>query len=378
MSFVLILAGDRMKTKAKTVFSPQLFSFIALTVCMPVVAFANDNEPEELTLPSVQKTKIQILDPDEQAASIHLITSRYTIVLKKFESKQKRYAFMVPDGKYVIQDINGKLYPIVVGYSQYSRGGRVPIKLTISPRPEEDEGWAWIPDGPALIGDELGVGAEDERPARTEYVSAFWLQKHEVTNQQYAAFLTAQEEIDPRWIDLNSRKCRIKRAANAKGEIEPATYTSDAPMHPVVMVSHLGAEAYCQWLTSETGRTHRLPTEIEWEKAARGPKSNIYSYGSVYRQDGANQESGTIKPVKQYRPNEYGLFDMTGNVFEWMSNKYDPKQQDNSMNQSLRGGSFVLDGMYLRNSFRMRQSPTVMTDDIGFRVLRETIQKEEK
>ena len=69
---------------------------------------------------------------------------------------------------------------------------------------------------------------------------------------------------------------------------------------------------------------------------------------------------------------------MTGNVFEWMSNKYDPKQQDNSMNQSLRGGSFVLDGMYLRNSFRMRQSPTVMTDDIGFRVLRETIQKEEK
>ena len=69
---------------------------------------------------------------------------------------------------------------------------------------------------------------------------------------------------------------------------------------------------------------------------------------------------------------------MTGNVFEWMSNKYDRKQQDNSMNQSLRGGSFVLDGMYLRNSFRMRQSPTVMTDDIGFRVLRETIQKEEK
>ena len=137
------------------------------------------------------------------------------------------------------------------------------------------------------------------------------------------------------------------------------------------MVSLAGAEAYCQWLSKTEGRKHRLPTEFEWEKAARGPSSFVYSYGNTYRQYLANQESGTIAPVGSFYPNEYGLFDMTGNVFEWMSNEFDTRKPGKIMNQSLRGGSFVLDGIYQRNSFRMRQSKTVMTDDIGFRVLKE-------
>ena len=114
-----------------------------------------------------------------------------------------------------------------------------------------------------------------------------------------------------------------------------------------------------------------MPVEAEWEKAARGPESNIYAYGNVYQQSLANQESGKLKPVKSYRPNSYGLYDMTGNVFEWMSNQNDPNA-DRVYKQSLRGGSFVLDGMYLRNSFRMRQSQSVMTDDIGFRVAKDS------
>ena len=90
------------------------------------------------------------------------------------------------------------------------------------------------------------------------------------------------------------------------------------------MVSFHGAQAYCDWLTEKTKQTHRLPVEAEWEKAARGPESNIYAYGNVYQQSLANQESGKLKPVKSYRPNSYGLYDMTGNVFEWMSNQNDP------------------------------------------------------
>ncbi len=140
---------------------------------------------------------------------------------------------------------------------------------------------------------------------------------------------------------------------------------------PVVMVSFHGAEAYCAWRTETTGVVHRLPTEIEWEKAARGPSSFTYSYGNVDTRSLANQESGSLKATGSYAPSGFGLRDMTGNVFEWMANEYDPEASDEIMNQSLRGGSFVLDGMYLRNSFRMRQSRTVMTDDIGFRVLRE-------
>ena len=141
------------------------------------------------------------------------------------------------------------------------------------------------------------------------------------------------------------------------------------------MVSLAGAEAYCQWLTETTGKTHRLPTGIEWEKAARGSMSLVYSYGNRYLESMANQQSGTVMKVGSFAQSDRGLFDMTGNVFEWMGNEYNVTQPGGPMNQELRGGSFVLDGLYLRNSFRMRQSPTVMTDDIGFRVLREVESK---
>ena len=108
-------------------------------------------------------------------------------------------------------------------------------------------------------------------------------------------------------------------------------------------------------------------SETEWEKAARGPRSSVYAYGNVYQTSMANQESGVLKEVASYPANGFGLYDMTGNAFEWIADRNDPSG-DRIYDQSLRGGSFVLDGMYLRNSFRMRQSRSVRTDDIGFRV----------
>ena len=275
----------------------------------------------------------------------------------------------------MVKDEDGLQYPLPVV------GSANPMKLKITGRPTvekkeasspENKAWVWIPAGPALIGDELGVGAQDEGRARIEYLRAYWMQPHEVTNKQYAQFLSDQTELDPRWIDLHSRQCRIQKISDSKTD----SFTTDAPNKPVVMVSFFGAQAYCQWLTSKTGRTHRLPTEIEWEKAARGPQSFVYSYGNRYLRFQANQESGKLRDVKQFNANGFGLYDMTGNVFEWMDNQYNPGDPDATMNHALRGGSFVLDGMYLRNSFRMRQSPSVMTDDIGFRVLREATQKE--
>ena len=217
------------------------------------------------------------------------------------------------------------------------------------------------------MGDTLGVGRADERPARRVNLNSFWMGESEITNQQYAEFLSEygkQKDIPENWIDLRSKKCLVQKKSDGNFE-------TDASDLPVVMVSLYGAQAYCDWATKKTGIRHRLPTEAEWEKAARGPESFVYSYGNIYQQPLANQESGKLKPVKSYQPNSFGLYDMTGNVFEWMSDKADPDQEDMTLNQSLRGGSFVLDGMYLRNSFRMKQSPGVMTDDIGFRVVRD-------
>jgi sulfatase modifying factor 1 len=245
------------------------------------------------------------------------------------------------------------------------------IEVTVDLPPPADPDFAFVPAGPALLGDILGVGQPDERPARIAFVDAFWIGRHEVTNREFAAFLDSQTgSIDPDWIDLGSRKCRIRFDAGT------GHHTTDRPDEPVVTVSHGGASAYCAWLGRATGTVHRLPTAIEWEKAARGPDSSTYAYGDIYERDAANQESGRLAAVGVSGPmTGFGTFDMTGNAFEWTADAY-PQRADAPEDQrlayrELRGGSFVLDGMYLRNSFRMKLRPGVHADDVGFRVVRE-------
>ncbi|HEX6812537.1 MAG TPA: SUMF1/EgtB/PvdO family nonheme iron enzyme [Planctomycetota bacterium] len=245
------------------------------------------------------------------------------------------------------------------------------LRLAVTPPPPDARtvpDFAFVPAGPAVIGDTLGIGQQDERPVRIVDVPAFLLARSEVTNAEFAAFLDAAREVDARWCALDSKKFRCSRGANGK-------WSTDAPSLPVVTVSLAGAQAYCAWLTQTTGVRHRLPTEVEWEKAARGPASFVFAYGNVYRRDAANQESGALGAKAGFAANGFGLWDMTGNAFEWTSDAWsDPQQPARSAPGEfhvLRGGSFVLDGMYLRNSFRMRQRPDVRTDDIGFRVARD-------
>jgi formylglycine-generating enzyme required for sulfatase activity len=236
------------------------------------------------------------------------------------------------------------------------------LQLRIAAPPAAEAAFAFVPAGPAVIGDTLGVGQPEERPARIVEVPAFWLGRCEVTNAEYAAFLTAVEpNVDAAWCAFDSRKCRVRRDATSGG------WRTDAPQLPIVTVSFAGAEAYCAWRTGTTGVRHRLPSEIEWEKAARGPESFVYAFGNIYRRAAANAESGALRAVGGYAPNGFGLFDMTGNAFEWTGDPWPAMPNA----QILRGGSFVLDGMYLRNSLRMWQSRTVRTDDFGFRVARD-------
>jgi formylglycine-generating enzyme required for sulfatase activity len=242
------------------------------------------------------------------------------------------------------------------------------LEIAIVAPEAEDSEWAWIPPGPALIGDELGVGQEDERPARIASTRGFWIGRREVTNADFARFLDAAGGApDESWAAFDSKKLLLGR--------DPASgrWTTSAPRRPVVTVTLTGARAYCAWRESATGVRHRLPTEMEWEKVARGPESYVYSYGNVYRRAAANQESGALADVGAFAANAYGVFDLTGNAFEWSAGRYDAHGSAAAPDgdQVLRGGSFVLDGMYLRSSFRMRQRPAVKADDIGFRVLRE-------
>jgi formylglycine-generating enzyme required for sulfatase activity len=239
--------------------------------------------------------------------------------------------------------------------------------------PGDGAGFVWIPPGPTIVGDELGVGQESERPPKTPHVPGFELATHETTNADYVRFLDAERLLAPAdeaphagWLDFGGSKCRITF------DHERSRWTTDAPDLPVVTVAFAGAVAYCDWLTRTTGRRHRLPSEAEWEKAARGPGSRTFAYGDTYRTAAANQESGRLRAVGSFSANGFGLFDMTGNAFEWTADVYrrpgEPVDPDYG---ALRGGSFVLDGIFVRNSMRMRLRRTVRADDVGFRVLRE-------
>lgn len=247
--------------------------------------------------------------------------------------------------------------------------------VAVDPWPADEAGWRWIPGGPGLRGDEFGVGQEDERPLATPATDGFWLATHETTNAQYAAFLSAigKERVDAGWLDLGGPQCRVRWDAVAN------TFTTDAPDLPVVTVSWHGAVAYCRWLTATTGRAHRLPTETEWEKAARGPGSRVYAYGDVCTTAAANQESGRLRAVGSFAPNGFGLADMTGNAFEWTADHFPRRPDgpgtaaadaDGAAFRALRGGSFVLDGIFVRNAMRMRLRADVRADDVGFRVAR--------
>ena len=341
-------------------YSIRILAFLSIgsTVLLSCFSFS-DNEDEAVLRFSIAESfvEVTIVNPKKNPAELHRIEKSKSTFVATLPAKA-RQSVELSSGIYQLKFGDKQQFCVAVpAIAEVTRQ----LKIELREPPANRKGWCWIPSGPAIVGDTLGIGAEDERPLELVSIPGFWLSEKEITNKQYAEFLSQQDVVDPSWIDLGSRKCRIKKAKDS--------YETDAPELPVVMVSFQGAKAYCRWRSEQLGEACRLPTEQEWEKAARGPASFVYSYGNVYKQSEANQESGTLKKVGQYSPNGFGLYDMTGNAFEWTSNLYDPENPDAIMNQSLRGGSFVLDGMYLRNSFRMRQSPSVMTDDIGFRVL---------
>ena len=345
----------------------SLAALLSPTICWAQPPADNTAEtPLEIKLP-VEQVLVEIINPSGHqyqlvAAqnSVHFQSGLFTQLRVVHQDKRKHAFYRLDAGKYsVVDEVNKASFAVPALLT----GNKETLKIVIGDGPQLEDEFALIPDGPSLIGDETGVGQDDERPS-IKYIKPFWLGRYEVTNQKYVEFLNARGRCDEAWLDMGSRKCRIKSG-------DANRFSTSQPKEPVVMVSLAGAEAYCQWLTETTGKKHRLPTGAEWEKAARGSRSMVYSYSNRYLESLANQQSGTIMKVGSFPQSERGLFDMTGNVFEWVGNAYDPEQTDGPMNQELRGGSFVLDGLYLRNSFRMRQSPTVMTDDIGFRVLRE-------
>ena len=230
-------------------------------------------------------------------------------------------------------------------------------------------------------------GDSDESPVHKVTLDAFSMSKYEITNKQYCAFLNEQgneSEGGREWINLagsyNGEKCRIYKRFGR------FYVKSGYEGHAVIYVSWYGARAYCTWLSKKIGKEVRLPTEAEWEYAARGgKKSRGYTYsgsdsiGEVAWYDVNDDNSVLVQKVGGKSPNELGLYDMTGNVWEWCSDWYDedyyssspsrnPKGSSLGNSKVLRGGSWYTDASFCRVAFRYSYDPDRRDYRYGFRV----------
>ena len=221
----------------------------------------------------------------------------------------------------------------------------------------------------------------DERPVHRVHVSEFFIGRFPVSNDEYARFLRATGYPTPAIRELPMI------AAGDRGAVfrEMATpYVWDdgsAPAgrgsHPIVLIKYEDAVAYCDWLADVTARQVRLPSEAEWEKAARGGvEAQRYPWGNdidpsnaCYLNDPAAKRQRGTKPLGMYAPNSFGVYDMSGNVWEWVSDWYgadyygsgdrrDPKGPPTGSMRIVRGGSWVnSDVRMLRSAYRHRVPP---------------------
>lgn len=212
-----------------------------------------------------------------------------------------------------------------------------------------------------MMGDEKGIGEPDEKPIRKIAVRNFYISRTEISVAHWQAFCKATERSMP---------------------LTPEWGWKDD--HPIVSITALEADEYCKWLSGKTGKKFRLPTEAEWEFAARGgTKSKGYIFSGSNNLNNvawyvANSH-GTTHPVAQKTPNELGLYDMSGNVWEWCSDwleEYNPKDVNNPQGPKdgtfrvRRGGSWDAKDKNCRNTYRLSNSPRRSFHSIGVRVVR--------
>jgi formylglycine-generating enzyme required for sulfatase activity len=224
---------------------------------------------------------------------------------------------------------------------------------------------------------------EYEKPPHTVKLGTFEIAKYEITNEEYAAFMNVKavrEEIWEGWIDLNGslsgEHCRI-RSENGIFSVEKGW-----EKHPVILVSWYGAKAYCDWMSEVTGKTWRLPTEAEWEYAARGGAgSRGYRYSGSDTLDEVawytenTNDSGT-KETGGKKANELGIHDMSGNVYEWCADWYGEYSEGVQTNPTgekigsfrvIRGGCWFSSAISCRTANRVNYTPDLRLNFLGFR-----------
>ncbi|MCP4699533.1 MAG: formylglycine-generating enzyme family protein, partial [Gammaproteobacteria bacterium] len=213
-----------------------------------------------------------------------------------------------------------------------------------------------LPGGTFIMGDDKSIW-ESEKPAHPVTLSPFSIGKYQITFEEYDRFCEAVQRKKPE----DRGWGRGKR--------------------PVIDVSWDDAAAYCEWLSEQTGKQYRLPTEAEWEYACRSGSETAYCFGEDEERlsEYAWYGGGSTHPVGQKKPNAFGLYDMHGNVWEWCADWFgsyldgpviDPMGSDSGSDRVMRGGSWDYGGQGARSASHIRYSPVFRYMNLGFRIAR--------
>jgi serine/threonine-protein kinase PpkA len=257
--------------------------------------------------------------------------------------------------------------------------------------------FVWVPGGCYQMGSNRGDS--NEKPVHEVCVDGFWMGKTEVTRGQFRRFIKASghetdaEKAGYAWIKNAQTDWKWQKKSGY--DWEKVGY-DQSDVHPVVCVSWNDARAFAQWLSEKAGRDIRMPSEAEWEYAARGGTTDMRFWGGndgdacryANVADKGNNWSSSFPcddgykftaPAGNYRPNQFGLYDMLGNVWEWCQDVYDsgayskhsrsnPVVTSGGSLRVGRGGSWSDDPRYVRCANRDRGDPGYAYDILGFRL----------
>jgi formylglycine-generating enzyme required for sulfatase activity len=236
-----------------------------------------------------------------------------------------------------------------------------------------------IPAGPFLMGavidNDQSWGDQDEEPVHEVNLSAYWIDRYEVTASDFSRFLNQHPQESRRYIETG-------KAVTI--EISDSKYQARQGLerYPVNRVSWFGADAYCRWMGK------RLPTEAEWEKAARGTDERFFPWGNefpnntltTFRRKFSQWGFKAMQPVDSMARGQspYGVHHMAGNVWEWVQDGYDPDYYNSSpakdpqgpatsTSRVLRGGNWYYKAYYMRTTYRFNDRPEKFKVWQGFR-----------
>jgi len=257
-----------------------------------------------------------------------------------------------------------------------------------------------VPAGEFSMGDHFNEGHSDEIPVHKVYLDAYYIGKYKVTNKEYSKFIHAGGyDESSYWSGESLGQFGTEPELwNIKEHFGGGLPGNDN--YPVVGISWFEAQAYCRWLSQKTGNIYRLPTEAEWEKAARGLEPRRYAWGDEIDSSYSNYDSGQnreqmgLTPVGYYNGSDrsgfktsdnvspYGAYDMTGNTFEWCSDWYgrayyataasrNPLGPATGSSRVLRSAGYIDSAYYQRAASRHKRGAHLKNHATGFRCVRE-------